>query len=157
MFRGKVTFPVRGKVIIPFASFQVPVHVPFFTLYTPPFPSPFLLRPLTPSRFPIWESSWAHRDSRRGSRHGSRFRSSPCFHLSSRLWFPLSETTFQGLESLVLRHFEAVQGILWVAEMEVAKAIPTMRSVLLLNRVPAMFPKLLPHGFLKVPGLCFWE
>ena len=88
------------------------VHVPFFTLYVSPFPSPFPLRPLTPTRFPIWESSWAHRDSRRGSRHGSRFRSPPYSCLSSRLWFPLSETAFQGLEVLVLLHFEAVQGIL---------------------------------------------
>ena len=73
-----------------------------------PFPSPFPLRPLTPSRFPIWESSWAHRDSRRGSQYGSHFRSSPYSYLSFRLWFPLPETTFQGLEALILLHFEAV-------------------------------------------------
>ncbi len=44
-----------------------PASSPFLTLYAPPFPSPFPLRPLTPSRFPIWESSWIHRGNHRGS------------------------------------------------------------------------------------------
>ena len=45
--------------------------------------------------------------------------------------------------------------VLWVDEMRVSKTVPTMRSVLLLNRVPAMFPKLLPHAFHTVPGSVF--
>ena len=107
---GKVTFPVRGKVTFPFTSFQVLLQVQFFTLYTPPFPSPFPLRPPSPTRFPIWESSWEHRDSRRGSHLCSRFCSSPCSCICSKLWFPLSGTTSHGLEALILRRFEAIQG-----------------------------------------------
>jgi len=67
MSRGKVTFPVRGKFTFPFTSFQALLQVLFSTLYTPPFPSPFPLRPPTPTRFPIWESSWIHRGNHRSS------------------------------------------------------------------------------------------
>ena len=116
------------------------VHVPFFTLYVSPFPSPFPLRPLTPTRFPIWESSWAHRDSRRGFRRGSRFRSSPCFHTSSRLWFPPSETAFQGPDPLVLRRFEAIQGDSMGGWSRVPITVPMRGLLLLPKRVPAMLP-----------------
>ena len=35
--------------------------------------------------------------------------------------------------------------------------VPATMLLLLPNRVPGMFPKLLPHGSDTVPSICFWE
>jgi len=53
----------------------------------------------------------------------------------------------------ILRLYEVAP---WTSK-EVPIWVPTMRLILLPKRVPAMSPKLLPHGFHTVPGLCFWE
>ena len=116
------------------------------------------LPPATPIPHPVpdlgilvdtpWESSWFHR--------GSRCCSHYCSQPYSLLWFSLPEPTPMGWNPWyysVLRLYEVAP---WTSK-EVPIWVPTMGLILLPKKVPAMLPKLLPHGFFTVPGLCFWE
>ena len=152
MFRGKGTFPEKGKSTFPPAHFRSPISTSFSPYFPPPSPappSPSLLPIREPSGEPPQESNHCQP---RSPHPGSRLSSPPRFPFGSHISFPPPigwKPRYDG----ILSHLWPNVG----AGLGDQEWVPAMRPILLPNGVPRVVPILHTHGFCTVAGICFWE